>query len=303
MKTIWISLLLALSISTKGQQIIVLGIAQDGGFPHIGCQNECLKAHRNPNIARYITSLALVDPENKEWWLFEATPDMDRQLQYFRDLTDGAYPYLPSGIFLTHAHIGHYTGLMFLGKEALGAQDMKVYALPKMIEFLKTNGPWSQLIEFNNVDPVVMKADAPLQLSESIVVKAFTVPHRDEYSETAGFQIRGKNKGYLFIPDIDKWHKWDRDIAEILRQPEIDYAFIDATFYGEGELPNRPMSEIPHPFVSETMRLLSDESILLKKKIKFIHLNHTNPLLFDKRTRNEVNKKGYGLAEQGRIYN
>lgn len=282
--------------------MLVLGVAQDGGFPHIGCQNECLKAHRNSNTARYITSLALVDSENKKWWLFEATPDMDRQLQYFRNLNDGEYPYLPEGIFLTHAHIGHYTGLMFLGKEALGAQNMKVYALPKMIEFLKTNGPWDQLVALENIETMTMKADTPVEISESISIEAFTVPHRDEYSETAGFRIRGKNKGYIFIPDINKWHKWDRKILEIVKDPTLNHAFIDATFYDAGELPNRPINEVPHPFVTETMRIFDEESMLTRGKIKFIHLNHTNPLLFDKQKRNEVIKKGYGVAEQGKAY-
>ena len=43
----------------------------------------------------------------------------------------------PKGIFLTHAHIGHYSGLIHLGKEALGAKGISVYAMPKMSFFLK----------------------------------------------------------------------------------------------------------------------------------------------------------------------
>lgn len=289
-------------MNLRGQQVLVLGVAQDGGFPHIGCQNECLKAHRNFNAARFITSLALMDPENKKWWLLEATPDMDKQLQYFRDLTNGEYPYLPEGIFITHAHIGHYTGLMFLGKEAMAVQNVKVYALPMMIEFLKTNGPWDQLVTQKNIDPVAMKADTPIEIGKSIFIEAFTVPHRDEYSETAGFRIRGRNKGYLFIPDIDKWHKWDRRIIEIVKDPTLNYAFLDATFYDAGELPNRPIHEVPHPFVTETIRIFDEESMLNRGKIKFIHLNHTNPLLFDKKAQNDVKSKGYGVAEQGKKY-
>lgn len=290
------------SVTIYGHHILVLGVAQDGGFPHIGCLNECLKAHKNPNIARYVTSLALVDPDTKQWWMFEASPDFSRQLQYFRDLTDGEYPYLPAGIFITHAHIGHYTGLMFIGKEALGAKDVKVYALPRMIEYLKSDGPWSQLIEFENIDPIAMGEDISLSLTNTLSVEAFRVPHRDEYSETAGFKIMGANKSYLFIPDIDKWYKWDRNIIDLIKDSSIEHAFIDATFFKDGELPNRPMSELPHPFVEETMRLFEDEPESVRRKIKFIHLNHTNPLLFDKRARNEVTKKGYGVAEQGKVY-
>lgn len=302
MKYLTALILVLISYSNYAQKVIVLGITQDGGFPHIGCQNECLKAHRNSNNARYITSLALTDPIAKKWWLFEATPDMDKQLQYFRDLTDGDYPYLPSGIFITHAHVGHYTGLMFLGREALGAQEVKVYTLPKMSDFIKSNGPWSQLVSLKNIIQITLTEDLPITISDGISVEAFTVPHRDEYSETAGFKVICSDKGFLFIPDIDKWYKWDRDILEMVKDPDIDYAFLDATFYDAGELPNRPMNEVPHPFVSETMALFDGEPAYLKRKIHFIHMNHTNPLLFDRRTQQEVNRKGYGIAVQGKVY-
>ncbi|MEP1032916.1 MBL fold metallo-hydrolase [Ekhidna sp.] len=285
-----------------GQHIIVLGTAQDGGFPHVGCQNECQKAFDNPDLSRFVTSLAFVDQESKQWWLFEASPDMDDQLQYFSELTQGAYPYLPSGIFLTHAHIGHYTGLMTLGREALGANGVQVYALPRMIEFLKTNGPWSQLVSLGNIEPIVLAEDLAVILQEDLSVEAFTVPHRDEFSETAGFRINKKRKSYLFIPDVDKWSKWDSNIVELVKDPVIAYAFLDATFYADGELPNRAMSEVPHPFVTETMDLFDGESRSLKNKVIFIHFNHTNPLLFDQQTNIDVLKQGFGIAEQGKKY-
>ncbi len=302
MRVIITLLLLSYFHCTPGQHVIVLGIAQDGGFPHIGCQNECLLAHKNPELGKHVTSLALVDPETKQWWLFEATPDMDDQLQYFRELTNGEFPYLPAGIFLTHAHIGHYTGLMSLGREALGAKGVTVYALPRMIEFLTTNGPWSQLINLGNIKPVKLIEDQKLVLNDNLSVEAFKVPHRDEFSETAGFRIRKRISDYLFIPDIDKWSKWDTSIVELLNDPKIDYAFIDATFYEDGELPNRAMSEVPHPFVTETMNLFKNETRSVRSKIVFIHFNHTNPILFKKSAKINVVKNGFRIAEQGAQY-
>ncbi|MFK7951814.1 MAG: MBL fold metallo-hydrolase [Ekhidna sp.] len=280
--------------------VMVLGVAQDGGFPHIGCQAECQKAHKNPELARYITSLAIVDPEVGKWWLFEATPDMDRQLQYFQDLTDNKYPYLPEGIFLTHAHVGHYTGLMFLGREALGSKNVNVYALPEMIQFLETNGPWSQLIELGNINPKNHLKNTSINISKNIVVEAFQVPHRDEFSTTAGFRIVTNNKKYLFIPDINKWSKWEMNIVDEVRK--VDYAFLDATFFEDGELPNRSISEVPHPFVSETIVLFKDEDEPTKKKVHFIHFNHTNPLLFDESKRMNVKEMGFSISEQGKTY-
>ena len=81
----------------------------------------------------------------------------------------------------------------------------------------------------------------------------------------------------MFIPDIDKWTKWDSDIKQIIA--EVDYAFIDGTFYDAAEINNRNIAEIPHPFVSESMNLFSTMTATQKQKIYFIHFNHTNALL------------------------
>jgi pyrroloquinoline quinone biosynthesis protein B len=202
-----------------------------------------------------------------------------------------------SGIFLTHAHIGHYAGLLQLGREAMGAQGMPVYVMPKMKEFLETNAPWSQLVSLGNIKLVLIEADTPIQLASNLRVTPLIVPHRDEFSETVGFRIETSEKSLLFIPDIDKWPLWDRDIrAEVAR---VDLALLDATFYQEGELPNRNMSEIPHPFVAETISLFSPLSESEKRKVKFIHFNHTNPLIFEGPERIQVKNLGFGVATEG----
>lgn len=296
---IYLSLVIC-HLTLQSQHIIVLGVAQDGGYPHIGCQGECQQAYDSPELSRHVTSLALVDEKNKRWWLFEATPDISHQLQLFQKLTDDAYPYLPEGILITHAHIGHYAGLMFLGKEALNANRIQVYGLPRLMNFLKTNGPWDQLVIERNIELNELKPDVPFMASEHTAIVAMAVPHRDEYSETAGFLIHSPEKSYLFIPDIDKWDKWDQKITKLVAS--VDYAFLDATFFSDGELPNRAMSEVPHPFVRETMNLFKNQSKLTKSRIQFIHFNHTNPLLFDEQKRQEVKNAGFGIAEQGQSY-
>ncbi|MFT4737702.1 MAG: pyrroloquinoline quinone biosynthesis protein B [Paraglaciecola sp.] len=302
MRTFLFSFLLMLLVSISdvfSQSVFVLGTAQDGGFPHIGCKDKCLDTYKDPSLKRFVVSLAVTDPKTKKWWLMEATPDMVDQLQYFQELTNGEYTYLPEGIFITHAHMGHYTGLMELGREALGANKLAVYALPKLQAFLSSNGPWSQLVKLENISLQTLAADVPVTLTDQLQITAFTVPHRDEFSETAGFKIEHENK-YLFIPDIDKWSKWTTDIKSAVA--EVDYAFLDASFYADGELPNRAIEEVPHPFVTETMSLFSDEADSIKSKIRFIHFNHTNPLLWDASKQSEIQDLGFNLAEQGKGY-
>ena len=261
------------SEAAKDTHVVVLGIAQDAGYPQINCQKSCCEnLWTNKSKRKMVSSIALRDPQSMKAWLFDATPDFKDQLQL---LKEGGYTL--EGIFLTHAHIGHYTGLMQLGREALGAEKIPVYVLPRMKEYLETNGPWSQLVNLKNIELRLIKVTIPVSLSKGISVETEIVPHRDEFSETAAFTIRTNTGSALFIPDIDKWNKWDKDINTKVQN--VDLAFLDGTFYQNGEIWGRDMSLIPHPFITESMIQFSTLSIENKNKIHFIHLNHTNPLL------------------------
>ena len=278
--------------------IIILGTAQDGGYPHIGCNRTCCTAAwKQTNQQRFVVSLAIVDPIEKQWWLVEATPDIKAQLHLFQEQTGGKYPFLPKGILLTHAHMGHYTGLMQLGREALSSKGVSVYALPKMAKFLENNGPWSQLVDLNNITLVSIDTNKLVKLSDQWQFRAMTVPHRDEFSETAGFSIINKDKRYLFIPDTDKWEKMTNPIQALIAQHDL--SFLDATFYSADELAYRNIREVPHPFVTETMQMIP---AAIATKVCFIHFNHTNPLLWDKALKDRVTKKGFLVAEQTKVY-
>lgn len=281
--------------------IQVLGVAQDGGYPHFGCEKECCKmAWKDTSLRRFVVALAIVDPKTKKWWLMEATPDIKEQLEYFKKLSGGKYNYLPDGIFITHAHIGHYAGLINLGREVMNTSNMPVYVMPKMKNFIEKNGPWSQLVALKNITLVELKEDIPFKLTETILVSSMLVPHRDEFSETVGFRITTNVKSYLFIPDIDKWEKWKRSLIKEVNK--VDVAFLDATFNKSNELKNRAMSEVPHPFVEETMNVFKNESDKLKSRIHFIHFNHTNALMWDKTAREEVENKKFNVSTQGSVY-
>lgn len=298
MVRLFIFILLTIPFASTAQPyILILGTAQDGGYPHIGCKRTCCSLAWENNNKINVVSLALVDPENKKWWLFEATPDIKEQLQLFKTLTRGAYNYLPEGIFITHAHIGHYTGLMQLGREAMGAKNVKVYVLPKMVKFLQTQAPWSQLVSLNNIQLQPLSEETVTGLTPNIKVISYKVPHRDEFSETAGFKIITYEKKYLFIPDINKWSKWKKDIITEVKQ--VDVALLDATFYKADELPNLRMSEVPHPYVEETIDLFKTCNRNIRAKIHFIHFNHTNPLLWNNMAGNELKSEGFNIATQG----
>ncbi len=259
-------------------ELVVLGTLQDGGAPHMGCRKSCcVSLHENPDPTRKVVSLGLLDIPESRAYLLEATPDLPAQTELLRKAAPFETSPAPDGIFLTHAHIGHYTGLMFLGREAMNAKGVSVYGLPRLIDFLKANGPWDQLVRLGNIRLETARESAPVTLSPHLKITPFRVPHRDEYSETAGYRITGPKRTALFIPDIDKWDRWEVSLAELLK--DVDLAFLDATFYDAAEIGYRDMSEIPHPFVVETTSLLSGLPEGLRNKVYFIHMNHTNPIL------------------------
>tara|TARA_B100000674_G_scaffold121294_1_gene92686 strand:+ start:862 stop:1734 length:873 start_codon:yes stop_codon:yes gene_type:complete len=275
--------------------LMILGITQDTGYPQINCSESCCEiAWGKTELKKMTTSLAIVDPISNQQWILDATPNITEQL-HLLNKTSGINNI--EGIFITHAHIGHYTGLMYFGKEGMNTSKIPVYVMPKMKKFLEKNAPWSQLVKSKNISLNLIKDQSFIQLNERIRITPFLVPHRDDYSETVGYKIQTKSKSSIFIPDIDKWEIWDKDIVSIVR--DTDYAFLDGTFYKNGEL-KRDMSQIPHPFVEESMELFSKLSNSNKKKIYFIHMNHTNPLLIENsKEKNKVHKNGFNVAVQG----
>ncbi|MEL6193451.1 MAG: MBL fold metallo-hydrolase [Bacteroidota bacterium] len=282
--------------------LVVLGNVQDAGSPHIGCERDCCKdlfLHPDPN--RKVVSLGVIDTANQQKWMFDASPDLPTQMDDLNKLSPFTTQKTPDGIFITHAHIGHYTGLMFLGKEGLGASEVPVYAMPRMKDYLENNGPWDQLTVLENISINKIQQDSVYHLSSSLSVIPILVPHRGEYSETVAYIIKGPSKSALFLPDIDKWNIWDKDIREVIKT--VDFAFLDATFYNQAEIPHRDMSEIPHPFIVESMELFKDLPLEEKSKVYFIHLNHTNPALVETSEASLfIKQSGYHIARKGMVF-
>lgn len=292
--------------SAEGQgpchvSLVVLGIAQDAGRPQLGHPED--PAWADPSLARMAASMAIVDNRQAEprRWLFEATPDIKAQLQMLDVLfPTTAYVGL-DGIFLTHAHMGHYTGLIHIGFEAARTDRIPVYAMPEMKSFLESNGPWDQLVNYGNIAITELQDEESVALADDIGVTPFLVPHRREYSETVGFIIDGPARSAIFLPDINGWEVFDEAGTRIESLIErVDHAFLDATFYGD-ELPN--ISSFPHPKILESMERFESLPDGEKAKVRFIHLNHSNPaLLPDSTERGVIQDRGYAVADEGEVH-
>ncbi len=285
----------ALAASAGGSpartEAVVLGIAQDGGVPHLGCRQKlCVQARRDPSKRRHVASLGLIDGASEKRFLIDATPDFEQQVARMGGL--------PDGILLTHAHIGHYLGLAQLGREVINARGTPVFCTESMARFLRENRPWSRLVERGNIEIHEIEPDKEFALTDSLRVTSMRVPHRDEDSDTVAYVVAGPSRKLLWLPDIDKWEKWDRRIEDVVRT--VDIAFLDGTFFSADEIPGRSIAEIPHPLVPETLSRFP--AGVGATRIFFVHLNHTNSLLWDKREIRRLREKGYGVASEGQRF-
>jgi len=280
----------------------VLGTAQDGGYPHIGCYcPNCQRARKNPSLARLKPSLAVCDMKERKAFVVDASPDISPQFDLIHERMGYAAEErisAPHGFLLTHAHIGHYTGLMFYGYEGLNMSRIPVYCTTRMARFLEENGPWSQLIRYENIAVQTLQPDEEVPLTPQVSFIPFLVPHRDEYSDTIGLILKGKNRKLLYIPDIQSWEAWERSIKKEIEK--VDYAILDGTFFSPDELPGRDLSKIGHPFITVSMELLGALAKSGPARIYFSHLNHTNLALDpDSLALKEIKEKGFHLASEG----
>ena len=292
-KSIIMTLLIS-SLFGDRPYVVVLGIAQDGGAPHAGCEKSCCIGLWESGKKEKVSSIGIVNPLTKQSWLFDATPDFPSQ---YRILTENHNTELV-GIFLTHAHMGHYTGLLHLGREVMGKKNVPVYVMSRMKRFLETNGPWSQLVTLKNINLKLIENNKYIKIGEQLFIEPFLVTQRDEYSETVGYRIIGKEKSLAFIPDIDKWEKWHGSIFQLILNTDI--LLLDGTFYSQNEIPHRNMAEIPHPFIIESMETLSELNSENRNKVHFIHFNHSNPAIKDNSPAyHTIKSKRFNLAREG----
>ena len=275
------------------RELAVLGAGQDAGAPQVGYFDD-----NGPRLLP--SSLGLVDRQEGERYLFDATPAITEQYALLHEIDPSIIGI--KGIFLTHAHIGHYLGLAWLGREADNTKGAPVYAMPRMVEFLRKNGPWSQLVELGNIELRELSDKEIQPINGNLGIWTIQVPHRDEYSETVGFIIMTVGKRALYMPDLDSWEELAEygDIDLLTLMNAVDYAFVDATFWDDNELPDRDMSEIPHPRVTETMDSLQDLPPEERAKVHFIHYNHTNPIRDPASPESaEVEQRGFNVARRG----
>ena len=263
---------------------LVLGSTQDGGMPQAGCFTPACGRARAAAHPRMVSSLALVTRPDRDgppqFYLVDASPDLPRQMDLIASQEEGyaaraaaRHPF--DGIFLTHAHMGHYLGLAHLGREALATAPTPVHCTRRMADFLAANAPWSLLVEEGRLEARPMAPGEWRRIDASLTARCLAVPHRDEFSDTVAWVFQGPERSLLYLPDIDRWDRWELDVADVVAS--VDAAFLDGTFYSAGEIPGRATNDIPHPMIPDSMERL--RAVRGGTRVVFTHLNNSNPAL------------------------
>ena len=282
----------------SSENIFVLGTSQDGGYPQSGCWEECCAdAWSDPKLRRLISSLAILS--DNDCWIIDITPDFSYQFKMIKDKLNGQ-PNI-CGIFITHAHIGHYLGLLQLGLEIMNTSKIPVYVMPRMKCFLEENAPFTQLIKLNNIKLRSINENTVIMLNDTLSIKPFLVPHRNEFSETIGLKVQSEDTFLLYIPDIDSWDIWDVNIIDLIRRNDL--IILDGTFYSKKELLGRNMNDVPHPCIKESIKRFSHLDKVDRDKVYFTHLNHSNPAInISSFETKELISKGFHIAEDKMVF-
>lgn len=271
-------------------KIKILGSGQDAGIPHTGCFCEiCDKARKHEKFKRLGPSIAIYDKDEDYCYLIDASPDFKYQLDMILEegikvKRKGKIPI--NGILLTHAHLGHCSGLWYLGKEAVDEKNVPIFCTQNMKMFLTENYPFSHLVQRKNIIVQEIQKNKELGL-DGIKYIPIEVPHRNEIADTVGYIIQSKRR-FIYLPDIDYWTE-----ALIKEIQMSDIALVDGTFYSKDELEG--YSEVPHPPILETIEILGD----VNTKIYFTHINHTNAINKNGEERKNLESKGFKIAYDG----
>jgi len=253
--------------------MMVLGSAQDGGLPQFGARTPLDQAARSGSIPRRYSSCVALVADDGRTFLLDFGPDVKAHEEVL--LGHPAMEHrtgrgLIDGIVITHAHVGHYAGLIHLGREIDAADAVPCWVTPGMGRFLRAEAPWRFAIEQAHLKIHEHEPPAAFSPWSDLEISLIPVPHRHEASDTVAISVNG---AALYLPDIDSWDDWPA-AGEVIADHSV--ALLDATFWSAEELPHRDISKIKHPLVPDTLQrfghLVGDTRLILT------HLNHTNPI-------------------------
>ena len=295
----------------------VLGSAAGGGFPQWNCTCPPCRAVRTgsrPCVPRSQSSIA-VSADRQQWFLFNASPDIQSQIESFPDLhpDDGRVVRLQA-VLLTDAELDHTLGLLLM-REGRG---LEVHATESVHETLTTgSGVLKTLEAYCPVkwQPVLPGAEVPLgNGSNGLSYRAFDVPtdkrmrfpspstHAATHGRVVGYRVTDTSSGRSVV-DLPCVQQLTPDVLEELA--DCSGLLVDGTCWRDDEMPSlglasktsRGMGHVPIFGPGGSLELLSP--LPIDRKV-YIHINNTNPILLeDSRERRLLDRHGMEVAADG----
>ena len=303
-------------------RLIVIGSAAGGGFPQWNSNDPASKRARGGDPAalpRTQSSIA-VSADDRQWVLFNASPDLRQQINSTSALLprNGKRDSPICSVVLTNGDVDHVAGLLTLRE----AHPFSVYATPRVLSVLQANSI------FNVLNAEVVKR-RPLQLNAAteiktcgmkptgIVVEPFSVPGKvalylenaaaganfgTQAEDTVGLKIASSDgaSSFFYIPGCASM---TGDLAGRLKDAPL--VLFDGTLWRDDEMiaagvGQKTGKRMGHISISGAEGALSVfESLSVKRKV-FVHMNNTNPvLLADSPERAAIGKAGWEAAHDG----
>jgi pyrroloquinoline quinone biosynthesis protein B len=296
-----------------GVWVRVLGSAAGGGFPQWNCACSPCRAVRDgsrPARPRTQSSIA-VSPDDRRWFLFNASPDIRVQIESFQPLHPSGDPrgdrVVPlQAVLLTDAELDHTLGLLLLregrGLELHATEAVRdtLYGGTSLLRTLEAYCP----VEWR---PVIPGADVPL--ADGLSYRAFDVPttKRARFGSDAG---KGRVVGYrltdersgrtlVYLPSV-------QDLMAVRDQlDDCACLLVDGTCWRDDELirlrlADKTAREMGHMPIDGPDGSLTRLAPLPVERTIYTHINNTNPILLeDALERRIVEQQGMEVAVDG----
>lgn len=290
----------------SGVSVTILGTAQDGGIPQAGCSCErCNEAHKDLRLRKYPVSLGIIGTDGSKH-IIEVTKNLSEQLMIWS--TNGNELFIPETVSITHLHLGHVEGIGQFGKPVMASKEVDVFLSHKNKNIFDERSDIKLMIEENNIRTHAKNFNQLFEPMQGcgFSLQFISIPHRSELGDTAAIIIKGNKRNILFMPDQDSWEETleyysKENIRGFLKMFDINEALIDGTFWSMEELPGRNISEIPHPTIQDSLKLLG-KRMENDPRISFLHLNHSNPVNdIGSKQRKLVEENGWRVSEIGDV--
>lgn len=298
-------------------KILVLGAAAGGGFPQWNSNDTTARRAWAGELPPRSQSSIAVSADGARWALFNASPDLRRQIQDNPQLHPPADAPLRASpiaaVVLTNADVDHVAGLLNLRER----QPLALYGHERVLDVLARNSI------FNVLDPALVarralptdcnvplhdKAGMPLGLR----VQAFAVPGKialwledaaqpgfgTAEGDTLGLRISDDaGNSFFYIPACAAMTP---DLAQCLSGAAL--VFFDGTLWRDDEMiaanvGTKTGGRMGHMSCDATIAAFAPLNV--KRKV-FIHINNTNPLFVTgSAARAEAEAAGWDIADDG----